>query len=96
MSQTFKVEIFAHTYHLRGELDEAAARALAAEVDARMRSIAETTGMVDSARIAVLAALSLADELHELRRIHGALRDDLRSRTERCLALLEQALERTA
>lgn len=96
MNQSFQVEIFDHTYNLRGELDEAAARELAAYVDSRMRSIAEATGMVDSARIAVLAALSIADELHELRRQHGALASDLRRRTERCLALVERELERSA
>jgi cell division protein ZapA len=56
------VEIYDQTYHLSGQ-DADHVRALAARVDAKMRAVAAQGRTVDSLRVAVLAALNLADEL---------------------------------
>ena len=56
------VAIYDQTYHLRGE-DPAYIERLAALVDARMRAVAAHGATVDSLRVAVLAALNIADEL---------------------------------
>jgi cell division protein ZapA len=56
------VEIYDQTYHLSGP-DNAQVQRLAARVDARMRAVASTGRTADSLRVAVLAALNLADEL---------------------------------
>jgi cell division protein ZapA len=56
------VEIYDQTYHLSGQ-DVEHVRALAARVDAKMRAVAAQGRTVDSLRVAVLAALNLADEL---------------------------------
>jgi len=56
------VEIYDQTYHLYGQ-DPDHIRELAATVDAKMRAVASEGRTVDSLRVAVLAALNLADEL---------------------------------
>lgn len=56
------VEIYDQTYHLSGQ-DADHIRGLAAQVDAKMRAVAAQGRTVDSLRVAVLAALNLADEL---------------------------------
>ncbi len=56
------VEIYDQTYHLFGH-DAEHIRSLAAQVDAKMRAVAAQGRTVDSLRVAVLAALNLADEL---------------------------------
>jgi cell division protein ZapA len=56
------VEIYDQTYHLSGQ-DADHIRLLAARVDAKMRAVAAQGRTVDSLRVAVLAALNLADEL---------------------------------
>ncbi len=56
------VEIYDQTYHLSGQ-DAEHIRKLAAQVDAKMRAVAAQGRTVDSLRVAVLAALNLADEL---------------------------------
>lgn len=96
MAKAVKVEIYDQTYHIRGELDEEYVAELAAFVDAKMRSVAEATRTVDSLRVAVLAALNIADELHALRARQQQMEGPLRQRTERCLALVEQALRDSA
>ncbi len=58
------VEIYDQVYHLSGQNAEHI-RVLAARVDARMRAVAAQGRTVDSLRVAVLAALNLADELSQ-------------------------------
>jgi cell division protein ZapA len=56
------VEIYDQIYHLSGQ-DAGHIRELAARVDAKMRAVAAQGRTVDSLRVAVLAALNMADEL---------------------------------
>jgi len=93
VAKSIKVEIYDQFYNLRGDLDEAYVKELALFVDEKMRTVAEATRTVDSMRVAVLAALNIADELHSLRQRQTELESDLRQRTERCLTLVEQALK---
>lgn len=58
------VEIYNQTYHLSGQ-DADHIRKLAAQVDAKMRAVAAQGRTVDSLRVAVLAALNLADDLSQ-------------------------------
>ncbi|MGA3034134.1 MAG: cell division protein ZapA [Terracidiphilus sp.] len=58
------VEIYDQLYHLSGQ-NPGHIRELAACVDAKMRAVAAQGRTVDSLRVAVLAALNLADELSQ-------------------------------
>ena len=58
------VEIYDQLYHLSGQ-DSDHIRELAAKVDAKMRAVAAQGRTVDSLRVAVLAALNVADELSQ-------------------------------
>jgi cell division protein ZapA len=60
--QAITVEIYDQTYRLRGT-NRSYVERLAAMVDAKMRAVAAQGRTVDSLRVAVLAALNLADEL---------------------------------
>ncbi len=62
-----RVEIFDQAYNLRGSDPDYIIK-LAEYVDAKMRAVAEQTHTVDTVRLAVLAALNIADEYHLLRR----------------------------
>jgi len=61
------VEIFGQDYAVRGGDDPGYVEKLAAFVDDRMKEISRTSGAVDSLRIAVLAALNIADERFQLK-----------------------------
>ena len=58
------VEIYDQLYHLSGQ-DPEHIRELAACVEAKMRAVAAHGKTADSLRVAVLAALNLADELSQ-------------------------------
>jgi cell division protein ZapA len=63
-SEYVTVEIYDQLYHLSGQ-DTDHIRELAACVDAKMRAVASQGRTADSLRVAVLAALNLADELSQ-------------------------------
>jgi cell division protein ZapA len=96
VSASTKVEIYDQTYQIGGGLDPDYVEELARNVDAKMREVARATGTVDSVKVAVLAALALADELHGLRQIHDEGRSALKQQARRCLKLVERAIQQTS
>jgi cell division protein ZapA len=62
-----QVEIFGQTYSVKAGGDAAYVQKLAAFVDEEMKDVSRASGAVDSLRVAVLAALNLADECFRLR-----------------------------
>ncbi|HEY1254557.1 MAG TPA: cell division protein ZapA [Terracidiphilus sp.] len=86
------VQIYDQTYYLSGQ-DSAHIRALAGLVDARMRAVAAQGTTVDSLRVAVLAALNLADELAEARKSTGGGAQPTHARAVSLRGLLDEVLE---
>jgi cell division protein ZapA len=66
-NNSVRVEIFDQAYNLRGS-DADYILKLAEYVDTKMRAVADQTHTVDTVRVAVLAALNIADEYHLLKR----------------------------
>jgi cell division protein ZapA len=61
-ARAISVDIYDQTYHLHGQ-DPEYVRRLAHIIDSKMRAVAAQGKTVDSLRVAVLAALNVADEL---------------------------------
>jgi Uncharacterized protein conserved in bacteria len=62
------VEIFGQTYNVRGDGDPDYLMELARLVDSRMRDVAAKVNTVDPMKIAILAALNIADEFSRYRK----------------------------
>jgi cell division protein ZapA len=62
------VEIFGQTYNVRGEGDPDYLTELARFVDTRMREVAAQVATIDPMKIAILAALNIADEFSRYRK----------------------------
>lgn len=100
--QSIGVDIYDQVYHLRGT-DPAYIERLAAIVDTKMRAVSAHGGTVDSLRVAVLAALNIADELCTARERHeqlanlaGSLQSSqqtVRSRAGSISHMLDEVLE---
>jgi cell division protein ZapA len=89
---TLEVEIFGAVYSVRGEHDAAYLQELAGTVDRTMRQIADRAATVDTARIAILAALNLADELLQCQRRQEGDRTEITEKVARLAGELEEAL----
>jgi cell division protein ZapA len=89
---SIRVDIFDQPYHLRGSDPEYITR-MAEYVDCKMRAVAEQTATVDSLRLAVLAALNIADEYHLLKRKYDAVSNQLQQRTQSLSGALDEVLQ---
>jgi cell division protein ZapA len=87
-----RVEIYDQVYNLRGVDAEYILR-LAEFVDTKMRSVAEQTSTVDSLRLAVLAALNIADEYHILKKKYELLGGEFQKRAGALAGALDEVLE---
>jgi cell division protein ZapA len=90
-TNSIRVDIYDESYHLRGS-DSAYIQRLAEVVDAKMRAVAQHTSTVDSLRVAVLAALNIADEYYQLRRKYEGIEHEY-SRHTIHLRALDMALD---
>jgi cell division protein ZapA len=93
MDQTIRVQIFGQVFSVHGDLDEAYVQKLAAYVNEKMSAIAEMAPTVDTQKVAVMAAMAIADELLTLRQEKGEREELLKEQAERCLNLVERALK---
>ncbi len=98
-SSSVSVDIYDQTYHLRAH-DPVYIEKLANMVDSKMRAVSANGNTVDSLRVAVLAALNIADELMRLqehcRQLHGSMSETqtiLRSRANSLSGLLDSVLD---
>jgi cell division protein ZapA len=87
-----RVEIFDQAYNLRGTDPDYIFR-LAEYVDGKMRAVAEQTSTVDSLRLAVLAALNIADEYQILKRKYEGVTKDMTQRTSSLEDALDEVLQ---
>jgi cell division protein ZapA len=91
-SSNVRVDIYDQTYHLRGS-DTEYIMQLGEYVDNKMRLIAQQASTVDSLRVAVLAALNIADELHVLRRKYDSIASDYNERAGNLAGALDEVLQ---
>ncbi len=90
---TIRVEIYNQTYNIRSDGDTEYIIQLAEFVDSRMREISSGTLTVDSLKVAILAALHVADELHRLKHLHEQADAQLATRSSECSEMLDQLLK---
>jgi cell division protein ZapA len=87
-----RVEIFDQAYNLRFPDPEYLLK-LAEYVDSKMRSVAAATNTVDTVRLAVLAALNIADEYHLLKKKIDGGATDYQKRAHQLVHALDEVLQ---
>jgi cell division protein ZapA len=94
-ARVISVEINGQRYSLRTHLDPEYVARLAAFVDERIRTAAQETLSGDLVKVAVLAALNIADEYFRCREATASDSGSLRARTEALERLVDLALTDT-
>ena len=91
--QSIRVVIYDQEYFMRGDLNEEYIQKLARYLDTKMRSIAERTRTVDTVRVAILAALNVVDEYHQLKARHEEVTEHMDQKVGEYSAVLDQILK---
>ena len=91
--QTIRAEIYNQTYSIRSDGDNEYILDLAQYVDGKMREISSGTLTVDSLKVAILAALHIADEFYQLKNAQAQSDAQLAARSSECAAMLDRVLK---
>ncbi|OLC51749.1 MAG: hypothetical protein AUI64_00250 [Acidobacteria bacterium 13_1_40CM_2_64_6] len=86
------VEIAGQRYPIRSTLDQEYVARLARYVDEKMRAAADSTPTGDTLRLAVLAALNIADELFRCRDANRDCNGEIAQRAGEIERLLDRVL----
>lgn len=93
-NRSVRVDIYGQNYTIRTEDSGDRLLALADMVDQRMKEIARGTSTVDSLKVAILAALHIAEELHQAQQQLADYDRNLADRSTRCANELDRFLRR--
>jgi cell division protein ZapA len=89
---SIRVDIYDQSYNLRGTDPEYIVK-LAEYVDLKMRAVSEKTATADSLRVAVLAALNIADEYHLLKKKYDDIASIYERRASSLSGMLDEIIE---
>ncbi len=86
-----QVEIYGQVYSIKGTDNSVHIRELAAYVDNKMKEVQKGTGTVDPLRVAILTALTIADELNTMRVQYDEL-EEVADNASKCLIDLTEGV----
>lgn len=89
-----QIEIFDQSYNIKGALDDDYVEELAAYVDQKMRGIYNNSRTVDNLKVAVMAALNIADELFQERNQARRVDTMIGDKSVQCSRVLDQLVHR--
>ena len=91
-SSKVRVSIFGGTYNIQGDADPAYIDSLAAYLNAKMNEVCDSMPSASAMQVAILAALNIADEYFQLRDIQSAVTNDIETRTNALISMLEEGI----
>ena len=86
------VQVFGQEYKIRGFEDRSYVERVAGYVDERMKELARNSSSLPQERLAVLAALNIADELMQEARKSAETLLSIEKRTDEMIARLDRCL----
>lgn len=90
-----KIRIMGHEYSIRSESPPDEVERVAGLVDERMKDIARSTQTIDSMRTAILAAITLADDLSRTKKLLDEVRQEHLNRDMKLIHFIDQALNQS-
>ncbi len=87
-----RVRIYDREYAFRTTGDPERLEALCASLDNRMRELAKSSGAVDTLKLAVLVALSLADDMQKIQEELKKFDESVSRRSLACSSMLDRII----
>lgn len=93
VGKVLKVNIYGTEYPIKGEVDADYIRQVAEYVDRKMREVDQTTAAKSSLKVAILAALNIADELFREREEKAGVTQSLEAKINQLSKLINENLK---
>lgn len=91
-SNSVKVTIFGQTYTVNGDAPREYMLQLAEYLNDKMEDVRNTTGISNPAQVAILAALNMADEYFQLKKLKSGTDSEVEKRAMALISMLDQGL----
>ncbi|MBI5789743.1 MAG: cell division protein ZapA [Candidatus Schekmanbacteria bacterium] len=85
-----EVEIYGQKFTIKSDLEEAYLDALVKYVDDKIKEISTSTGVVSTSKVALLAALNIAEELFQIRGQKDNIENLVSEKSSHLLAIIEK------
>ena len=93
MTKTIEIEVYGLRFSLQGEADESYFHELAQYVDGQMRRQSNNTTSGTPTKLAILAAINIADELFQQQRRPQIKEAEIERRAQEILERIDQQLD---
>jgi cell division protein ZapA len=93
VTKTIEVEVYGQRFSLQGEADEKYFHELAQFVDSQMRMLSETMKTGTPTKLAILAAINIADQLFHQKRRLKVDEAEIERRAQEILESIERQLD---
>ncbi len=87
-----KVDIFGHTYTIKGDASSGYIEELATYVNDKMEEVSLNTSNTNPSHIAILVALNIADEYFQLKNIKKDMTHEIEKKAEILISMLDDGL----
>ncbi len=91
-TENVKVEIFGHTYTVNGDAPSEYIHELSEFVDQKMNEVNENISTKSSVQVAILAALNIADEYFQLKKLNKGMDFALESKAKSLISMLDDGI----
>ncbi len=85
-----EVEIYGQNYTIKSDLEEAEIQALVSYVDNKIHELKSNAGMISTSKVAILAALNIAEELFQLKSQKENMENLVAEKSSYLLELIEE------
>lgn len=92
MESKVKVSIYGNEYSIMGDAEPEYILKLSEYIHNKMKEIGKTVSSGNTAQIAILAALNIADEYFQLQEIKGDITGEMEKKTNALISMLEEGL----
>jgi len=91
-SSKIKVEIFGNNYTIKGDTSPDYILMLADYVNQKMVEVNAAIHDTNPLHVAILAAMNIADEFHQLKRMNNGIEGAVEEKTRELISLLDEGL----
>jgi cell division protein ZapA len=92
MEARVKVNIYGNEYSIMGEAEPEYILKLAEYIDTKMKEIGKSVTSGNTAQVAILAALNIADEYFQLQNIKSDVTGEMEQKTKALISMLDEGL----
>ena len=92
MKRGTSVEVYGYTFNVKSDLNRKQVQEIAEYVDAKMKDLAAKLKVSSTSRLAVMAAINIAEEFYRLRSEQNELSEAIEKKSAKLIQLVEDSM----